>query len=229
MNIYEEQTARKESTATPSAASGAKMFAQPPLPYAEDALAPVISARTIAFHYGKHHKTYVDTLNKLVAGTEFAGQPLEAVVKATAGNADQAQIFNNAAQAWNHAFYWHCLTPSGGGQPEGALGERIGSAFGSFDKFKKEFAEAAVTQFGSGWAWLVDDGGKLKVMKTSDADTPFIKGPTPLLTVDVWEHAYYLDYQNRRVDHVNAVIDKLLNWRFAADALTKGSATRPRI
>ena len=229
MTILDEQSTRNDSMATASAATGAKAFTLPPLPYAEDALAPVISARTIAFHYGKHHKTYVDTLNKLVAGTEFAGQPLEAIIKATAGNADQAQIFNNAAQAWNHAFYWHCLTPSGGGQPEGALGDRIGSAFGSFDKFKKEFAEAAVSQFGSGWAWLVDDGGKLKVMKTSNADTPFVKGPTPLLTLDVWEHAYYLDYQNRRPDHVNAVIDKLLNWRFASDALTKGSAMRARI
>jgi len=228
MTILEEQSTRNDSIATTNATPGAKTFTLAPLPYAEDALAPVISARTLAFHYGKHHKTYVDTLNKLVADTEFAGQSLEAIVKSTAGNADQEQIFHNAAQAWNHAFYWHCLTPSGGGQPEGTLGDRIGSAFGSFDKFKKEFSEAAVSQFGSGWAWLVDEGGKLKVVKTSNADVPFIKGLTPLLTLDVWEHAYYLDYQNRRVDHVNAVIDKLLNWRFAAEALARGSGARAR-
>ncbi len=189
----------------------------PPLPYGEDALVPVISARTIGFHYGKHQKTYVDTLNELIGGTDFAGQPLEAIIEATARKADKAAIFNNAAQAWNHTFYWHCLTPIGGGEPEGALGEQLGSAFGGFDKFKKEFAETAVAQFGSGWAWLVAQGGRLKVIKTSNAETPFVDGQTPLLAIDVWEHAYYLDYQNRRVDYVNALIDKLLNWEFAAE------------
>ena len=202
---------------TPSSAT-AKL---PPLPYGEDALAPVISARTISFHYGKHHKTYVDTLNKLVEGTEFAGKPLEAIIAATAGKPDKLAIFDNAAQAWNHAFYWRCLTPLGGGEPGGMLGEQLASAFGGFDKFRKEFSEAAVSQFGSGWAWLVAEGGRLKVVKTSNADAPFLDGQTPLLTIDVWEHAYYLDYQNRRVDHVNAVIDKLIDWQFAVENFAK--------
>ncbi len=188
----------------------------PPLPYGEDALVPVISARTVGFHYGKHHRAYVDTLNKLVDGTDLAGQSLEAIIEATAGKGDKTAIFNNAAQAWNHAFYWRCLTPVGGGEPEGAFGEQLQSAFGGIDKFKKEFAEAAVGQFGSGWAWLVVHGGRLKVVKTSNAATPLVDGQTPLLTIDVWEHAYYLDYQNRRVDYVNAVIDKLLDWKFAS-------------
>jgi Fe-Mn family superoxide dismutase len=201
---------RNGSTAAPTA----KL---PPLPYGEDALAPVISARTLSFHYGKHHKTYVDTLNKLVEGTEFAGKPLETIVTETAGKSDKTAIFNNAAQAWNHAFYWRCLTPLGGGEPGGLLGEQLASAFGGFDKFRKQFSEAAVTQFGSGWAWLVAEGGQLKVMKTPNAESPLTRGATPLLTIDVWEHAYYLDYQNRRVDHVNAVIDKLLDWQFAVE------------
>ncbi len=197
----------------------------PPLPYAEDALAPVISARTVGFHYGKHHKNYVEKLNSLVAGTDFAEQPLEAIIKATAGKSDKTAIFNNAAQAWNHAFYWHCLTPGGGGEPEGGLGEKLGSAFGGFDKFKKEFSETAVAQFGSGWAWLVVQDGRLKVVKTSNAETPLVDGQTPLLTIDVWEHAYYLDYQNRRVDYVNALIDKLLNWEFAAKNLARAAGS----
>jgi Fe-Mn family superoxide dismutase len=181
----------------------------------------VISARTVSFHYGKHHKTYVDTLNKLVEGTEYAGKTLETIVADTAGKADQAKIFNNAAQAWNHAFYWRCLTPLGGGEPGGLLGEQVTSAFGGFDKFRKELSEAAVSQFGSGWAWLVAEDGQLKVVKTSNAEPAFIGGRTPLLTIDVWEHAYYLDYQNRRVDHVNAVIDKLLDWQFAVENFAK--------
>jgi Fe-Mn family superoxide dismutase len=189
----------------------------PPLPYGEDALAPVISARTVGFHYGKHHKTYVDTLNKLVERTSLAGQSLEDIIAATAGDDDKTKIFNNAAQAWNHAFYWRCLDPSGGGEPGGALGEQLASAFGGFDKFRQTFAEAAAAQFGSGWAWLVADDGELKVVKTSNAQNPLVARQTPLLTIDVWEHAYYLDYQNRRADHVHAVIDKLLNWRFAAE------------
>ena len=199
----------------------AEPFSLPRLPYAESALAPTISAQTIGFHYGKHHKTYVDTLNELVAGTEFADQSLEDIIKATAGNADKAQIFNNAGQVWNHNFYWHCLAPKGGGKPTGALEDKLSTNFGGFDKFKKEFAEAAVAQFGSGWAWLVSDNGTLKVVKTSNAESPLIKGQTPLLTVDVWEHAYYLDYQNKRPDYVKAVIEKLLNWNFVAENLGK--------
>jgi Fe-Mn family superoxide dismutase len=201
----------------PAARTGGATATLPPLPYGEDALAPVISARTVGFHYGKHHKKYVDTLNELVAGTPFEGKSLEAIIEATASQGEKAKIFNNAAQAWNHMFYWRCLAPTGGGEPTGALGEQLKSAFGGFDKFRKAFADAAVAQFGSGWAWLVADDGELKVVKTSNAENPMVAGQTPLLTLDVWEHAYYLDYQNRRADHVEAVIDKLLNWSFAAE------------
>jgi Fe-Mn family superoxide dismutase len=191
----------------------------PALPYAENALAPVISANTIGFHYGKHHKGYVDNLNKLTAGTKFAELTLEEIIAATAGKAANAAIFNNAAQAWNHAFYWRSLTPKGGGKPPAALMEKIKAAFGTLEDCKKELAAAATTQFGSGWAWLALDGGKLKVVKTGNADSPLAKGMKPLLTIDVWEHAYYLDYQNRRADYVSAVLEKLINWDFAAEKL----------
>jgi len=210
---HDEDAQRESSTPAP--------FSLPRLPYAEDALAPVISARTVQFHHGKHQKTYVDTLNELIAGTELADQPLEAIIRATAGKADKSKIFHNAAQAWNHAFYWRCLKPAGGGDPKGALRDQIAGAFGSVDTFRKEFSEAAVAQFGSGWAWLVAEGGKLEVVKTPDADVPFTSGQTPLLALDVWEHAYYLDYQNRRADYVDALIGKLLNWEFAAENLAK--------
>ena len=193
-------------------------FKLPPLPYAENALEPVISARTIGFHYGKHHQGYVNNLNKLVTGTPLADQPLEAVVKATA-NPDQTAIFNNAAQVWNHTFYWNSLKPKGGGKPTGTLAEMIDKSFGGFEQFKAEFAKAATGQFGSGWAWLVKDGDKLAVVKTGNADNPLVHGQKPLLTVDVWEHAYYLDYQNRRADYVTAVLDGLINWDFAAQNL----------
>jgi superoxide dismutase, Fe-Mn family len=199
-----------------------KRFSLPPLPYAMDALAPVISAQTLGFHYGKHHQTYVDTTNKLIAETEFEDEPLEAIVIATAGKADRVTLFNNAAQAWNHAFYWQSLSPRAGSGPGGMLADKIKDAFGSYEAFKKEFAEAATTQFGSGWAWLVADGDRLKVVKTSNADVPFTKGQAPLLTIDVWEHAYYLDYQNRRADYVKAVVDKLLCWEFAENNLHAG-------
>ena len=192
----------------------------PALPYAQNALEPVISANTLGFHYGKHHKTYVDTLNKLIAGTEFADMPLEQIVKATSGKSDHAAIFHNAAQAWNHTFYWRSLKPKGGGEPPAAVKRLLESSFGSLEACKKELAAAAVGQFGSGWAWLVQDGGKLKVVKTGDADTPLTGGSKPLLTLDVWEHAYYLDYQNRRPDYVSAVLEKLVNWDFAADNLS---------
>jgi Fe-Mn family superoxide dismutase len=198
------------------------MFTLPNLPYADGALAPVISANTIGFHYGKHHKTYVDNLNNLVKGTDLEGQSLEAIVGATAGKPDKAGVFNNAAQVWNHTFYWNCLRANGGGAPPAKLAQMIDAAFGSFDIFKKEFAQACVTQFGSGWGWLVAEGGALKVVKTGNAEVPFTKGQKPLLTIDVWEHAYYLDYQNRRADYVNAVIDRLLNWHFAEENLAKG-------
>ncbi|MEP7207831.1 MAG: superoxide dismutase [Casimicrobiaceae bacterium] len=196
-------------------------FTLPPLPFPENSLDPVISANTLSFHYGKHHKAYVDNLNKLVAGTEFESMSLEDIVKAAAGKADKAGIFNNAAQVWNHTFYWNGLRGKGGGKPSGDIATKIDAAFGGYDKFKQEFANAAVTQFGSGWAWLVADGDKVKIVKTANADTPMARGERALLTIDVWEHAYYLDYQNRRPDHVNAVIDKLLNWDFANENLSR--------
>jgi len=191
------------------------VFTLPALPWEVNALEPVISANTIRFHYGKHHRTYVDNLNKLVAGSEFAEMSLGDIILATAGEADKASIFHNAAQVSNHNFYWNCLRPGGGGQPPASLKQKIDVAFGSVEACKKELSAAAVAEFGSGWAWLVMNGGKLQIQKTSNADTPLTQGLTPLLTIDVWEHAYYLDYQNKRVDHVNAVIDKLLNWEFA--------------
>jgi Fe-Mn family superoxide dismutase len=197
------------------------MFTLPPLPFAEGALAPVISANTLSFHYGKHHKAYVDNLNNLVKGTPFENASLETIITETAGKADKAGVFNNAAQIWNHTFYWHCLKPNGGGKPTGKIAAMIDSDLGGYDKFKTDFAQTCITQFGSGWGWLVAEAGKLKLVKTPNAETPFTKGQTPLLTIDVWEHAYYLDYQNKRPDHVNAVIDKLLNWDFAAENLSK--------
>jgi Fe-Mn family superoxide dismutase len=198
----------------------------PPLPYADDALEPVISAKTLSFHHGKHHQTYVENTNKLIAGTELADLPLDRIVTVTAGRADRANIFNNAAQAWNHSFYWRCLKPKGGGVPPTALKQKMEEAFGSVDACKKELANNAIAQFGSGWAWLVLVGSKLKVVKTANADTPLTQGLRPLLTIDVWEHAYYLDYQNKRADHVNAVIDKLTNWEFAAENLARFAAKR---
>ena len=191
----------------------------PPLPYAESALDPVISSNTIGFHYGKHHRGYVDTLNKLIAGTDLASLSLVKVIAETAGKADKAAIFNSAAQAWNHTFYWGSLRPKGGGEPPAALKQLIAASFGTLDACKKELASAATTQFGSGWAWLVLDAGTLKVVKTGNAETPLTRNVKPLLTIDVWEHAYYLDYQNRRADYVDAVLDKLINWEFAADNL----------
>ena len=191
----------------------------PPLPYAENALDPVISARTIGFHHGKHHQGYVDTLNKLIAGTDLASLSLVTLISDTAGKTDKAAIFNSAAQVWNHTFYWRSLRPKGGGEPPVALKSLIETSFGTLDACRKELATAATTQFGSGWAWLVLDAGVLKVVKTGNAETPLTMGVKPLLTLDVWEHAYYLDYQNRRADYVNAVLDKLIHWGFAADNL----------
>lgn len=197
-----------------TALSGSQ-FILAPLPYADNALEPVISANTLSFHYGKHHKTYVDNLNNLVAGTDLAGQSLEQIIRAVAGKADKAGIFNNAAQVWNHMFYWHSLSPNGGGEPPADLKQKIEQSFGSLDACKKEFANAAMTQFGSGWAWLVQDGDKIAIAKTGNAESPITQNVRPLLTIDVWEHAYYLDYQNRRADYVNTILDKLINWEFA--------------
>jgi len=195
------------------------MFTLPPLPYADNALEPVISANTISFHYGKHHKTYVDNLNNLVKGTEYENATLEKIIGDTAGKADKAPLFNNAAQIWNHTFYWNSLKAGGGGKPPGKVAQMIDAAFGGYDNFKKEFAATTVSQFGSGWGWLVQDGGALKIVKTANAEVPFTKGQKPLLTIDVWEHAYYLDHQNKRAAYVDAVIEKLLNWDFAAQNL----------
>ncbi len=200
-----------------AAAPPARVF--PPLPYPEGALEPVISARTVAVHYGKHHRGYFDNLEKLVAGTEMADWPLERIIQASAGKPEQAAIFNNAAQVWNHTLYWQSLSPAGGGEPPEGLRERLVAAFGSVEACKKELAAAAMSQFGSGWAWLVAEGAALRVVKTANADTPLVHGQRALLVIDVWEHAYYLDYQNRRADYVNAVLDKLVNWRFAAQNL----------
>jgi len=199
--------------------NAASPYALPPLPYVDNALEPVISANTIGFHYGKHHKGYVDNLNKLVAGTEFAGLPLWNIVTQTAGKADKTAIFNNAAQAWNHTFFWRSLKPNGAGEPSAVLKQKIEASFGTVDTCKKELATAATAQFGSGWVWLVLDGDKLKVVKTGNADLPISAGRKPLLTIDVWEHAYYLDYQNRRADYVTAILDKLINWSFAGESL----------
>jgi Fe-Mn family superoxide dismutase len=195
-------------------------FELPTLPYAKDALEPHMSANTFSFHHEKHHNTYVVNLNGLVEGTDLEGKSLEDIVAATAGNPDKAGVFNNAAQVWNHTFFWHSMKPNGGGAPTGDLAAKIDADFGSFDAFKDAFKTAGATQFGSGWAWLVvGDGGKLEVVKTPNAETPLTAGKTPLLTCDVWEHAYYLDYQNRRPDFLAAFLDNLANWDFAADNL----------
>ncbi|NTW16104.1 MAG: superoxide dismutase [Syntrophaceae bacterium] len=186
----------------------------PNLPYPKDALAPYISAQTLEFHHGKHHKAYVDNTNKLIEGTALANEPLETIIRNAAGDVSKAGLFNNAAQVWNHSFYWQCIKPKGGGMPAGAIADKIKTTWGSFEKFAEEFKNAGVTQFGSGWAWLVLDGNTLKITKTANADTPIAHGLKPLLTVDVWEHAYYLDYQNRRPDYLTAFIENLISWDF---------------
>jgi Fe-Mn family superoxide dismutase len=191
----------------------------PPLPYDYTALEPHISKRTLEFHHDKHHAAYVNNFNAAAKGTELDSMSIEAVIKATANDASKAGLFNNAAQAWNHTFYWHSMKASGGGLPVGALAKRIDADFGSFDKFAEAFKTAATTQFGSGWAWLVLDGNKLAVTKTPNAETPLTKGQVPLLTIDVWEHAYYLDFQNRRPDYTTTFLKSLANWDFAAKNL----------
>jgi Fe-Mn family superoxide dismutase len=193
----------------------------PPLPYADNALEPVISANTIGFHYGRHHRAYVDNLNRLLVGTPMADASLESVVLATAGKPEMAAIFNNAAQLWNHTFYWNSLRPNGGARPGGTLARMIDGGFGGYDEMRKQLVSAALGQFGSGWAWLAVQAAALKVVKTPNAETPLTMGMTPLLTIDVWEHAYYLDYQNRRADYVNGVLDKLVNWAFAEENLAR--------
>jgi superoxide dismutase, Fe-Mn family len=194
-------------------------FSLPKLAYAENALEPVISAKTISFHYGKHHAAYVNKLNELIAGTGYDGMSLEETVAKSAKSEKDKAIFNNAGQIWNHNFYWESMSAKGG-EPSGKLKDALQSSFGGVKEFKDAFQKAAVAQFGSGWAWLVKSkDGKLKITTTSNADTPIAHGETPLFTVDVWEHAYYLDYQNRRPDHVTAWLDKLANWSFAEKKL----------
>ncbi len=187
----------------------------PDLPFAADALEPHISANTLGFHHGKHHAAYVANLNNLIAGTDLEGKNLEEIILAVAGDTSRAGVFNNAAQVWNHTFYWNSMKPGGGGVPTGAIAERIDADFGSYEKFAEAFKTAGVTQFGSGWAWLVLDNGTLKITKTANADLPLAHGQKAILTADVWEHAYYLDFQNRRPDYLATFLDHLVNWDFA--------------
>lgn len=187
----------------------------PSLPYAKDALAPFISEETLNFHYDKHHTTYLNNLNKLLEGSDYATATLEKIITDSHGNPDKVGVFNNAAQVWNHTFYWNSMKSDGGGKPEGALLKKINEAWGSFDAFADEFKKAAMGQFGSGWVWLVLKDGDLSLMKTSNADLPMVHGAVALLTCDVWEHAYYLDYQNRRLDYADTFLKHLVNWDFA--------------
>ena len=191
-------------------------FTLPPLPYEQSALAPHISAETLEYHHGKHHKAYVDNLNKLVDGKPEANKSLEDIIKSSEG-----PVFNNAAQIWNHTFYWNSMKPNGGGQPTGDLAQAITRDFGSFEKFSEEFSNAAATQFGSGWAWLVEANGKLSVTKTPNADLPLKHGQKALLTIDVWEHAYYIDFRNARPKYIETFVKHLVNWDFAAENLRK--------
>lgn len=210
------KSADPAAAVAPAPAAGP--FAPIALPYGATALEPTVSATTIGFHHGKHHKTYADTLGKLLAGQPLAGAPLAEIVKQSAGKPEMQAVFNNAAQVWNHDFYWQSMAPGGGGEPAaGKLAEAIAASFGKFADFKEAFIETSASQFGSGWGWLVKTpDGKLKVVKTGNAETPLTQpGVVPLLTVDVWEHAYYLDWQNRRKDYLRAFVEKLANWKFA--------------
>jgi len=204
---------------SPAAQETSKGFNPAPLPYAENALEPVISGKTVGFHYEKHHKGYADKLNDLIKGTPLADKKLEELITLSAGQPDKVALLNNAAQLWNHDFFWASMKPKGGGEPTGKLAEMIKESFGSFDEFKNQFIDNAVSQFGSGWAWLVLDGKSLKIIKTGNADTPIAQGVRPLLCIDVWEHAFYLDYQNRRKDFATIFLEKLVNWDFAAARL----------
>jgi Fe-Mn family superoxide dismutase len=193
----------------------------PNLPFASNALEPHMSARTFEFHHGKHHAAYVTNGNKLLEGTPLEKKALHEVIREVAGDSAKAGVFNNVAQVWNHSFFWHCLKPGGGGQPSGDLAKQIDAAFGSYDQFVQEFSHAAATQFGSGWAWLVKDGGKLAIVKTPNADTPVARSQQPLLTLDVWEHAYYLDHQNARPKFIETFLTKLVNWDYVAQNLAQ--------
>lgn len=199
-------------------------FDLPPLPYSRDALSPHVSEETLNFHYGKHHQAYVNNLNKLIEGTDHADAPLEKIIMDASGDSSKAGLFNNAAQVWNHTFYWHSMKPGGGGKPTGAIAKKIDEDFGSYEKFAEEFKAAGGGQFGSGWAWLVLKDGKLGIRKTPNAETPLTEaGATPLLTMDVWEHAYYLDYQNSRPNYMDAFLENLVNWDFVNQNLADAS------
>ena len=193
----------------------------PSLPYALDALSPHINTQTLSIHHGKHHQAYVTNGNKLIEGTDLASKNVVDIVKATAGKPDKVAIFNNAAQVWNHTFYWSSMKPKGGGKPTGNIATKITTDLGSYEKFAELFSQAGATQFGSGWAWLSLRNGKLEVTKTPNAETPLTTGATPLLTMDVWEHAYYLDFQNRRPDYIKTFLEHLVNWDFANQNLAK--------
>lgn len=190
------------------------MFSLMPLPFSKNALKPYMSEETLTFHHDKHHQTYVDNLNKLIADTKFEDMSLEQIIKQSSYNVEHIGIFNNAAQVFNHNFFWECISPNGNKKPNPALLKKIEETFGSYENWQKEFKTAATSQFGSGWAWLAEDkDGQLKIMKTSNADNPIAHDMTPLMTIDVWEHAYYLDYQNRRADFVDAFLNHLINWK----------------
>jgi Fe-Mn family superoxide dismutase len=199
-------------------------FELPSLPFAEDALEPHMSAKTLSFHHGKHHKAYVDKTNDLIKDTDLDGKSLDEVIAAAAADSSKQGLFNQSAQIWNHTFFWNCLSPDGGGKPDGDVAKAIDEAFGSYDKFAADFKAKAVAQFGSGWAWLVKtNGGAVDIVTTPNADTPLVHdGMTPLLTCDVWEHAYYLDFQNRRPDFVQSFLDNLVNWDFVAQNYSQG-------
>ncbi len=209
----------KNSVIQPKIFGGTMPFELPKLPYAKSALAPHISENTINFHHGKHHQAYVTNLNNLIAGSDLADKSLEEIIAISAGDNNKAGIFNNAAQVWNHTFYWHSMKPNGGGKPSGKVLDKITSDFGSFENFVTEFKSAGATQFGSGWAWLVLDEGKLKVVKTGNAQTPLTSQAKPLMTMDVWEHAYYLDFQNARPSYIDTFLNHLVNWDFVAENL----------
>ena len=196
-------------------------FELPTLPYGKNALAPHISENTINYHYGKHHQAYVTNLNNLISGTDLADKSLEEIIKISANDKTKAGIFNNSAQVWNHTFYWHSMKPNGGGKPTGEVLKLIESDFGSYENFVTEFKNAGATQFGSGWAWLVLDSGKLKVVKTGNAETPLTTSAKPLMTMDVWEHAYYLDFQNARPTYIDTFLNHLVNWDFVNENLKK--------
>ena len=195
-------------------------FELPKLSYGNDALAPIMSAETLEFHHGKHHQTYITNLNNLTKDTELSGASLEEIITKTSGDASKAGIFNNAGQHWNHIMFWQCMKPNGGGSMPSELESRIVSDFGSVEKFKEDFIQAGVTQFGSGWAWLAIDNGKLVVAKSANASNPLVDGMTPIFGCDVWEHSYYIDFRNRRPDYLKAFVDSLANWEFVASQLS---------